>query len=76
MDHGAFPDDSIHVALRKHGKKKKNTAAYAGEYVPRAPHPLMQNNGDTFKENVPETTDTDPVGVDDKSGNGATDITT
>ena len=69
MDHGAFPDDSIHVALRKHGKKKKNTAAYAREYVPRAPHPLMQNN-------VPETTDTDPVAVDDKSGNGATDITT
>lgn len=42
----SFPDDSIHVALNKHrntkaGAKKKNAASYAKEYVPRAPHPLM-----------------------------------
>jgi len=40
-DH-AFPDDSIHVALRKHGSRKRSTTRDAArEYVPRAPHPLM-----------------------------------
>jgi len=50
----AFPDDSIHVALNKHRKpgvvKKKSASAYSNEYVPRAPHPLMNSQKEASKE--------------------------
>mmetsp|Transcript_4758 Transcript_4758/g.7235 ORF Transcript_4758/g.7235 Transcript_4758/m.7235 type:complete len:80 (+) Transcript_4758:142-381(+) len=49
---GGFPDDSIHVALRKHGgqKKSRNPQSYAQEYVPRAAHPLMVKEAGTTEK--------------------------